>query len=318
MPKVNNKALLLSRQASEKRRSSGEAAGILVGTVAGSPFIDDTTQVPVREIPLTQIKERDVNAFELTNIPQLAESISQYGLIDPISVIHKSGTGDEYIIVSGHRRFKAYQTLNEADPENRAYQVIPCCVYELTDNPEELEQGLPYIDSKQEEEMYLDANLQSRQLKYGEVARNVRHIIDRFEDEDYFLRINSYANTSERYSIGRGSKVNMVINLLSSYSYKGWQRETVRRYLKLYEAVKEGEIPESVLDSIEKEEYTVKVAYDKYIATKTNNHKTIVGKDILGIKRYIIDIEKQDGFLTTQDRNEIKQCIDKLKSFLEK
>ena len=250
------------------------------------------------------------------NISQLAESIMQCGLIDPISVIHEVGTGDEYTIVSGHRRFKAYEMLNETYPNDEAYETIPACVYELTSDIEAESNGLPYISKQQEEEMYREANLQSRQLTYGEVAHQVRKIVFKLDDEEYYNKLNALTHDSERYSVTKGNRTKMIMNVLSSYSYQGWQRETIRRYLKLYEAVKYNDIPETVLDDIENGNTTVKKAYEKYIANATNTYVSMNKKNINLLKKYIVNIESQSVFLTNDEKKEIEQCIDKLKSIL--
>ena len=316
MVKVNNKALELSRQASEKKRSSANAAGILVGTTSGPSFVDDNPLVPIRRIKLEQIKQREKNEFELVNITQLAESIMQCGLIDPISVIHEVGTGDEYVIVSGHRRYEAYKVLNSTYPNDERYQTIPASVYELTTELEAETNGLPYISKEQEEEMYREANMQARQLTYGEVAKQVRKIVFKLDDEEYYNKLNMLSNDSDRYSITKGNRPKMIMNVLSAYSYQGWQRETIRRYLKIYEAVKYNEIPPSILDDIENGTTTVKKAYERYIAKATNSFVSQNKKSINTIKKNLVEIETQSTFLTTEEKKELEQCIEKLKSIL--
>lgn len=317
MPRVTNKALQKSIEVSDKRKSSGTAAGILVGAIGETSFKDDSLLVPARRIPLEQITEREINDFELVNIPQLAESIEQYGLIDPISVIHRSGEGTVYTIVSGHRRFKAYQMLNNSNPHDERFESIPSCVYELTDDPTELSQGLPYIDSELEQAMYVDANMQSRQLTYGEVAHQIKHIIARLEDDEYYKRLNTILNDSTRYSVTKGDRVKMIMDLLSSYSYRGWQRETIRRYLKLYEAVKEQRIPAEVLENIESEKMSVKLAYEKYLS-KTSAKNTPVTKSLRNLKRNIDEISRQNVILSRDEKHDILEMIEKLQKIVSK
>lgn len=318
MPKVNNKALEISKQTMEKRRSSGNAAGMLIGTNTLASFRDDDSLVPVRLIELDKIKERDINEFKLVNIPQLAESIKSYGLIDPISVVHEVGNPDLYTIVSGHRRFEAFKLLNNSFPNEDEYKKIPAAVYELTNDPNELAQGLPYIDSIAEESMYLEANLQSRQLTYGEVAHQIRKIVKKLENPDYFNRLNLIVQEN-KYSIIRNGRIKLILSLLSSYSYKGWQRETIRRYLKLYDAVKDGTINENVLDDIELGNITVKVAYDKYFSTNSISNTTKSKKYITRINETIksINNEIKKHPLTNDEKNELKQCIKELSMFIE-
>ena len=167
MPKVTNKAL--DNQINKLKRSSGVAASQLIASGVGN-FVNDSPDVPVRLIPIEHIHPREINDFELSNIPTLAESIEQFGLIDPISVIHRIGDGEDYTIVAGHRRYTAFKLLHTQHPEEERFTRIPACVYELTDDESLLQRGLPYIDASTEEELYRDSNLQSRQLSYTEVA----------------------------------------------------------------------------------------------------------------------------------------------------
>ena len=258
MPRVTNKALQKSIEVSDKRKSSGTAAGILVGAIGETSFKDDSLLVPARRIPLEQITEREINDFELVNIPQLAESIEQYGLIDPISVIHRSGEGTVYTIVSGHRRFKAYQMLNNSNPHDA-----------------------------------------------------------RLEDDEYYKRLNTILNDSTRYSVTKGDRVKMIMDLLSSYSYRGWQRETIRRYLKLYEAVKEQRIPAEVLENIESEKMSVKLAYEKYLS-KTSAKNTPVTKSLRNLKRNIDEISRQNVILSRDEKHDILEMIEKLQKIVSK
>jgi len=82
----------------------------------------------VKEISLTNIKE-DLNQprkeYAKEKITALAESIKTKGLIQPIIV---KTYGKDYLIIAGHRRYKAYKELGK--------EFIPCIVKEenLSDN----------------------------------------------------------------------------------------------------------------------------------------------------------------------------------------
>ncbi|KKR09450.1 MAG: ParB-like protein partition protein [Parcubacteria group bacterium GW2011_GWA2_39_18] len=79
--------------------------------------------VPLNKIKLNPFQPR--RDFEPVAMAQLASSIRQHGLIQPIVVIQE---GDHYILVAGERRFRACQMLGlvdvpailkEADPNQR-------------------------------------------------------------------------------------------------------------------------------------------------------------------------------------------------------
>lgn len=68
----------------------------------------------VVEIPLDQICANDKNFYDTSNVDELVKSIELNGLIEPIivkPVILPTGK-TIYQIISGHRRFKAFQELN--------------------------------------------------------------------------------------------------------------------------------------------------------------------------------------------------------------
>lgn len=64
----------------------------------------------VLELPLAKVKTREQSRKRFRHIDSLAESIIQRGLIQPITVFAE---GDHYVIVSGERRYRAFQLLEE-------------------------------------------------------------------------------------------------------------------------------------------------------------------------------------------------------------
>lgn len=298
----------------DKRKGASAASTILATGLSGG-YNDDSPAVPVRQIPLNQIQGREINEFDMVNIPQLASSIQEYGLIDPISIVHRSGTGDEYIVVSGHRRLEAYRRLQLSYPG--MYSRIPANVYELTDDPQELEQGLPYIDAATEDQLYREANLQSRQLNYAEVARQIRRIIQKFDNKEYYEKVNQFANPSERYEHTKGDRTKMIMSLLAPYNYQGWQRESIRKYIKLYDAVKEGSISMDVLDRIENGDITVNMAYQQSIGRTTNVTATELDKSFKKIDKAVESIRLYRTRVTQEQKTKIRELIAELQSILD-
>ncbi|WP_418691307.1 ParB/RepB/Spo0J family partition protein [Agathobaculum sp.] len=62
-----------------------------------------------REIPLDEIEENEANAYEQTDIEELAESIKVVGLHQPLVVWPKPEGG--YLLIAGHRRRNALALL---------------------------------------------------------------------------------------------------------------------------------------------------------------------------------------------------------------
>ena len=70
----------------------------------------------IQEVPLREIKIEENIRKEYTNIEELAKSIIEKGLLQPITVT--KGDDGFYDIVFGHRRYKAFCHLNTKDPNN--------------------------------------------------------------------------------------------------------------------------------------------------------------------------------------------------------
>jgi ParB family chromosome partitioning protein len=78
----------------------------------------------IREIPLCDIRIKSNIREEYPGIDELAVSIRQHGLLQPITVY---GVGCEgYFVKTGHRRYLAYQKLNAEEPER--FNTILCMV----------------------------------------------------------------------------------------------------------------------------------------------------------------------------------------------
>lgn len=128
----------------------------------GKPDLSLPTENPdsilntVKEISLTAINE-DINQprkdFNPEKITALAESIKEKGLIQPI-IVKQSGKG--YLIVAGHRRYKAFKQLGK--------ETIPCIIRD---------EVLSEVDLT---EIALIENLQRDDLNTLEVAESIYHL----------------------------------------------------------------------------------------------------------------------------------------------
>jgi ParB family chromosome partitioning protein len=77
----------------------------------------------VKDIPIGDIQIKGNVRQDYTGIEELAASIRQHGLLQPTTVYKE---GDEFLIKTGHRRFKACQQLYQAEPDR--FQNIRCIV----------------------------------------------------------------------------------------------------------------------------------------------------------------------------------------------
>ena len=68
------------------------------------------TPMTVSRIPLTKLHEFKDHPYKVTDdadMEALAESVSRHGILSPLLVRRLGDNGDEYEIISGHRRAKA-------------------------------------------------------------------------------------------------------------------------------------------------------------------------------------------------------------------
>lgn len=66
------------------------------------------------ELKLTQIvpnPDQPRKTFQEESLAELADSIKQHGLIQPITVQHRDEDADTYLLVAGERRFRAFERL---------------------------------------------------------------------------------------------------------------------------------------------------------------------------------------------------------------
>jgi ParB family chromosome partitioning protein len=82
-----------------------------------------SVNVMVKDIPIGDISIRENVRQDYTGIEELADSIRQHGLLQPITVYAE---GDQYIVKTGHRRFMACQQLYHTDPER--FHSIRCVI----------------------------------------------------------------------------------------------------------------------------------------------------------------------------------------------
>ncbi len=123
------------------------------------PQTDMTDDSLVREIPISELDpspSQPRKAFDAESIAQLAESIRQKGLLQPILVVAE---GTRYRIVAGERRYRACRLAG--------LQSIPCLIRDF-DESEQLEAAL--IE-----------NIQREDLNPIDEAKAIQGLIDHFD-----------------------------------------------------------------------------------------------------------------------------------------
>jgi len=127
-----------------------------------SKSIEDKLQNRIVELPLVKVtpnKNQPRQNFKEQSLNELAESIREFGIIQPIIVRSLDG-GGLYEIISGERRYKAAKMLGLA--------TVPCIINQNVDDIASLE-------------MALIENIQRDDLTPIELSHTFKQLIDEFK-----------------------------------------------------------------------------------------------------------------------------------------
>lgn len=127
-----------------------------------SKSIEDKLQNRIVELPLvkvTQNKNQPRQNFKEQSLNELAESIREFGIIQPIMVRSLDG-GGLYEIISGERRYRAAKMLGLA--------TVPCIINQNVDDIASIE-------------MALIENIQRDDLTPIELSHTFKQLIDEFK-----------------------------------------------------------------------------------------------------------------------------------------
>ncbi|MCT8335662.1 ParB/RepB/Spo0J family partition protein [Leptospira sp. 85282-16] len=129
-----------------------------------NPFLKEegTTQQNATEIPVDEIliESNPRKTFNESTIKELAESISQYGLLQPVVVRKKAG---KYELINGERRFRAHKLLKKKT------------ILAIVKNVEQ-------IDISKLPEIKLVENLQREDLSESDLALSLQELKNRHKE----------------------------------------------------------------------------------------------------------------------------------------
>lgn len=161
IPSVKDMETELEGQETQREKFK-VGAGLLSDVSKGSVLMKITN------LPRNKIVKNPKNKYSIKGIPALAESIKQYGLVQPIHVApEKNGT---YMLLGGERRITAIDMLIE-DPEARDWNedtLIPCIVKGIEDVKLDL--------SPENKERYaiITTNREAREYTDGDVYMEIQ------------------------------------------------------------------------------------------------------------------------------------------------
>lgn len=225
----------------------------------------------VQEINITQIepnRDQPRKKFDEEKLDELANSIKQYGVIQPIIVMPKD---DYYQIVAGERRWRA--------SKKAGLKQVPCLVRTKTE--------------QENREIALIENIQRENLNPIEKARGLRKLLD-----DYGLTQQELADKIGMSRSGLTNNVRIlnldkrVINLVLEHNFSERQ---CRALMRIQDPDKQYQMALGIVENGDKSDE---------LERKINNEKQLPKRDLEKAKRYQTiyrDIENSfQGFFGTK------------------
>ena len=172
-----------------KKRGLGRGLDALIPSGSDQiPSMQGMLQVPVENIQPNPRQPR--TSPETENISQLADSIREHGILQPLIVLSK-GTGGSYTLIAGERRLRAAQKAG--------LEFVPVIVREANE--------------QQQLEWALVENLQRSDLNPLEIANGYHQLADEFDL--------SHAEIAERVGKNRATVSNTLRLLKLSAAVRG-------------------------------------------------------------------------------------------------
>ena len=185
-----------------------------------SAFGDLKPKGPIRtmitEIELHMIDPNPTNFYSMDGIPELADNIRMFGLMEPL-IVKKTDSG-RYMLISGHRRRAALRQLADEGffPEGMHHKV-DCILHEGPVNLpgieslEKLEAGMKLY----EELKVLAANADTRVLSSADTAmqvRRIRELLTALKDLGYKLpgRMRDLVADAAKVSASRIARLDVI------------------------------------------------------------------------------------------------------------
>ena len=229
-----------------KKTGLGRGLDALFSDTIKEPEIEEVTGEIVQNIKITKIepdKEQPRKRFDEEKLDELANSIKQYGVIQPIIVTLKD---DYYQIIAGERRWRAAKKAGLTE--------IPCLVRTKTE--------------QENREIALIENIQRENLNPIEKAKGLRRLLD-----DYGLTQQELADKLGMSRSGLTNNVRIlnldprVIDLVVEHNFSERQ---CRELLKVQDPEKQYKLALGVVEYGDK--------YDE-LERKINNDKNLPKKD---------------------------------------
>lgn len=254
-------------------------------------IVNNVIEVPIDKISLNPYQPRKV--FDSDAISELAKSIKEYGVIQPITV-RKNFIGG-YELVSGERRLKASRLINKTH--------MPCIVIDVTENDSAV--------------IALLENLQRKDLTYWEEAEAMQHLIldHKYTQEELATKLGkSQSAVANRLRILKLPE--SVKNILQENNLT---ERHARAILKVHDENAQLKILKQVCDSdlnVAKTEEMVSKTIEKVEAERVKESGKMMG--VVHLRMFIntinkaVDVVQKAGVMVEASKKENKNFIEYL------
>ena len=244
------------------------------------------TDVQVLQVPLSRIVPNPYQPrkeFESEALSELADSIRQYGVLQPLLVA--PGEGGNYILIAGERRLRASIMAGLG--------TVPVIVSEYT--------------TQQIAEIAMIENLQRKDLHYLEEA------------EGYETLVNTFHLTQEAMAIRVGKKQSTIANKLRLLKLPASVREVLHeselteRHARVLLKLETEEAQKTILKKVLKDHLNVKqteALVEKYLKEEGKENKkkprVIIVNDVriyLNSIREVMETVKRSGIPSSMDQD---------------
>lgn len=147
--------------AEEARSRLGRGLAALIGDVGGEPVVLDRGRAQ-RRLPVAHLRPNPRNprkSYDTADLDDLASSIREKGIVQPILVRELRGVADRYEIIAGERRWRAAQKVGLHE--------VPVVIHD--------------VDDKQALEIAIIENVQRSDLNALEEAFGYQQLTDEYK-----------------------------------------------------------------------------------------------------------------------------------------
>lgn len=288
-------------------------------------------KVPAVQVPIDEIRLRSVNDFDMQMQTITLEQSIEIQLINPISVVEEPDekTGTKYYVVTGNRRLVAFRNLRrkyQGTPKESRFSKIPAFVYRIgTEEEKQLAQvkgDYSVLTKEDEEQMYRDANFESRQISQEDAYKHIEYLIGKVEsNENEFMaqaeqRMKAVRGRNGRsgatHTMKKVSRAAFISDVLTNdLKLPGFSKRNVERYLKVREVSPE------LAEEIRQGRISLIKAYDRCMGTAPEKTATDgESKAFATCRKQIEQVRKNLDGLNEDERKELYREIRNLEAAL--